>query len=37
LPDGTAAKLSISQTLDARGDMIESKVFELKEREQEED
>jgi len=37
LPDGSPSKLSISQTLDARGDMIESKIFELEAREVEED
>ncbi|MFY7898038.1 MAG: NADH-quinone oxidoreductase subunit J, partial [Candidatus Planktophila sp.] len=29
LPDGTAAPTSISATLKARGDMLESKSFEL--------
>jgi NADH-quinone oxidoreductase subunit J len=37
LPDGSPSKLSISQTLDARGDMIESKIFELEAKEVEED
>jgi NADH-quinone oxidoreductase subunit J len=36
LPDGTPAALSISATLDARGNMIDSKLFELEEKKEEE-
>jgi NADH-quinone oxidoreductase subunit J len=37
LPDGTPAPTSISKTLEARGDMLSSKPFELEEKEAEED
>ncbi|CAB4671154.1 MAG: NADH-quinone oxidoreductase subunit J [Actinobacteria bacterium] len=36
LPDGTAATSSVSETLKARGDVIESKPFQLEAREEEE-
>jgi NADH-quinone oxidoreductase subunit J len=37
LPDGSPAPTSVSATLDARGDMLSSKPFELEAREVEED
>ena len=37
LPDGSPAPSSISATLDARGDMLSSKPFELEVKEVEED
>jgi len=37
LPDGTPAPSSISATLDARGDMLSSKPFELEVKKEEED
>ncbi|MEJ6577911.1 MAG: NADH-quinone oxidoreductase subunit J [Actinomycetota bacterium] len=37
LPDGTPAPLSVSATLEARGDMLSSKPFELEVKEEEED
>jgi NADH-quinone oxidoreductase subunit J len=37
LPDGKAAPSSISKVLEARGDVIDSKIFELEVKEVEED
>ena len=37
LPDGKPAPTSISRVLEARGDVIESKIFELEAKEREED